>query len=241
MSNHPNRFLIFFLAVMSLSAKISPAQESAFSMGTGLGLNVTNVSGKADLPSRSDIESFNLTGIRFYSLIGIKFNRRLVLLIEPSYEQKGFKQKELLVDSNITLDTSLWTVSGDLLYMSNYFTIPVTLNLTVGDRIRLNLGAGGYLGFLSESRLRVEADDLSPGVEDIDYSNSFSSMDFGALARVSVEFKLLTFLAIELGGSYSVGLKDVATEEYFSDETLKNKSLYAGAGLRFYFAGSGSE
>ena len=101
----------------------------------------------------------------------------------------------------------------------------------------MNAGAGVYLGFLTESTLRVEADDLSPGIEDIDYATSYKSFDYGTVVRASLEFKLLSFLALEGGVNYSVGLKGIGSDEFFTKETLKNKSLYAGVGLRFYLAG----
>ncbi|GEM_PF-3779516 len=208
------------------------AQQSKFEIGLGAGVNITNVSGFDKADSIIQDKSKNFSGIRIYSLLGYRFSKNLILLFEPGFEQKGFKTANFFV-----LDTNNVIIPGDLLYISNYYDFPLTLNLVFGKMIQLHAGAGGYVGVLESAKIKVKPANADVKAEDIDYTSSYSSLDYGVLIRASVVIQLGSWLGIEAGVNYSKGIADISEDNNGISLSLKNHSIYAGAGVRFFLAG----
>ena len=221
--------LIFVLAAIIVTLNAF-SQESKFSFGISGGMNITNVNGINEVSNL--IDSKSLIGLRANVLLGYKFSEHFLLLFEPGIEQKGYKTGLIFTDE---VGNDIGT--GDLLYVTNYVTSPLTLNYTGGSKIKLNIGAGLYIGVLINSKLKIRSDDFDLGIDDLETSSNYKSTDFGALARASVEIKLLSFLAAEITGNYSLGLGKINSDIFYSDAGLKNRSIFLGAGIRLYFAG----
>jgi len=228
---------LILLSLLLLLLHDARAQQSKFSVGTGLGLNITNVSGYDDLPGVNGNDPVNLNQLRFYTLFGYRFAKNFVILAEPAYEEKGFKQTGLLelVDDSGNVNVE----NAELLTLSHYITLPLTLNFTAGNKIRLNAGAGPFLAFLLETKFRLKSLDSENAYEDVDVTSQYNSVDYGIVGRLSVEFRLISFLSIEVGAHYMVSLPSIYVDDV--GQSLKNRSIYAGAGLRFYLAGGSKE
>lgn len=223
---------IFCISLITCLTQFCFAQESKFSFGVGGGLNITNISGTNDLP---DFYEFNnLTGYRANVLLGYKFSEHVVMFFEPGIEQKGYKTGEIEFTDEVGNDLG---ISAILIYITNYVTFPLTLNFTTGNKIKFNLGAGIYTGVITSSKVNFKPKSLNINPTDLGITSEYSSFDYGATARSSFEIKLISFLALEISGNYSFGLTKINKGEFFSDKNLKNRSIFAGAGVRFYFAG----
>jgi len=193
--------------VQSVPKLFSTDAGTAMSIGIRAGLNLASMLPEPDLPTTSR------TGLTVGGLVEIGLlSRSLVLLIEPTYTQKGAK-----------FTTSSFGQEVTIILKSSYIEIPVSLKAEFGRaKLKPYIFAGPNLGLNLGAELQVQAGGQT---QTYDTKDRTESIDFAIDLGSGLSYDIAAGTSMIVDIRYSLGLTDTDKNPGTSAKSRDIKTL----------------
>ncbi|MGX7668554.1 porin family protein [Flavobacterium pedocola] len=202
------------LAVLALGFAVSVGAQTKgdVEFGVNLGFNSSSVSSQDDTSEYS-------SGINFGGSIDYYFSDRWSIKGKLIYDQKGWDEGFIYIDSNDPMFPSGYYETD---YNLNYLTIPVMANWHFGKKRNWYLNFGPYVGFLMDAKETRF---------DLDVKDAFNSTDAGLAFGIGVKIPLNDKLRLFIEYEGQAGLSDLF--EYTEEDNYTNSRGALNIGLNF--------
>jgi hypothetical protein len=156
-------------------------------------------------------------------------NKNFSLRMDPSYEQKGYKIKQQLTDSQGN-PISKGKIRGNF----DYITIPLLLRANIGNKINYFVNAGPYIGFLLSQNNIVQAP-LFDGAK-VTYTNTsyYKTIDIGITAGIGLAIPIKDKFALSIEIRNNLGLTNI-NKNTNKDYGIKTNSTNLLVGFAYKF------
>tara|TARA_R110002050_G_scaffold109799_1_gene221477 strand:- start:232609 stop:233268 length:660 start_codon:yes stop_codon:yes gene_type:complete len=216
--------LIFFMVtyVYFLSA-----QKNEIALGLKLGIGVSNARGSEIHTNAQAIYSPN------YALsIDYGISERVRISMDARIDKKGTKTFIPLIKPNGEIIGHL-----DAIYSFNYIAVPLLIKYEMGERVKLGVGAGGYISFLTSQLYEIKPYDSFQGKK-TSLESDYSSMDGGLSFWLGTSFEILESLRLTFDVQNDLGLKNILTNpnKVISYEEVRLNYLSFMIGLKYNLA-----
>ena len=203
------QFLLFTLSIVCISN--ATAQRNKINVG---------VEGSASsiFLDYTDKDFFDRSiGYSAAGTIQYNFPRLFSIRTNVAYERKG-ATSEWPLYSNTNYDGRIEKMNFNF----DYFSMPLLLRITLGNKIHCFANAGPFLGYLLKQEVRYT---WAGEAKREDHTDSFNRLDAGIAAGAGLGFTARKKFIFSLEVRHNGGLKDVLKNTaYPSDETLKTLS-----------------
>jgi len=207
-------FFISFLIVLFFSPSLFGQK---FSIGISAGPSFFTQ--KAEDEDRVWGEPLFITRLFFQGDLTFQFSEDIALKFNVAYQQKGFIRKE---------PTNFGFAFNKNKF--NYFSVPILLELSRGEKIKYKAQIGFSFEYLLKSEhIRQREFDLYYSDRTKRYDRKYLSAVFG----LSAELPLSDKFSVELGGRFSQGMLTLQKEN--SWVMFRHSGINSFAGLRYKF------
>jgi len=216
------KYLSAALLVICLST-IVIAQDRKFELGVQGGPSITSIRYlNGDRKAFKPMAAFSGGFFFQYNL-----NKTFSLRIDPSYEQKGYKLKSTLTDSQGNV-TGEGKVRGNF----DYIMLPVLLRASIGNKIKYFVNAGPYVGLLLYQNNIVQKP-LFKGAKSM-YSNTtaYKTTDIGITAGIGLAIPIKDKFALSVEIRNNLGLMNISKSSTGNDKT-NSTNLLIGFAYKF--------
>lgn len=199
-------------------------QTKGFSVGLEAGPSLRLVKGNKIINSISD----PALGFSGGMMLQYRFTRLVAIRTGVSFERKGYK-----VDGTRT-DTNGVPIEGGVTIYSNfdYIVLPLLVNFSFGERVRLFVNIGAYTGYLVKQSEVIKPDGIFPATDNTPF---FKEFDYGLVSGVGSEIPLKENLSLTLEIRNNLGLTPINDYEIYNDEDLKLNSTAFLFGVVYRF------
>ena len=211
--------ILLFLIFISFFF-MSNAQENKMAYGFEAGANLSTAYGKNVGKEQNGIVAGLHLGGHFKINITHHFGIKTLL----AYDQVGSSYGALVFENS----TATGLVNGELVNKLNYLDLPLLAEYSSGNKIKFNINAGVFAGYLLKYTLITKTDE--PGVRaKRTYPDTRKSMNFGVSAGTGIQVPITNTIKLDIGIQDNLGLSNT----YKSNGTKKINSLAVIAGLTF--------
>ncbi len=203
---------------------ISKAQKNKIEYGFQSGVNINSAYGNGI----SKTVNGALTGLHIGGHFKIQKTKHFGLKAILAYDQNGWAYRSLtFVDNN---GTGLAT--GDLLSKLNYINLPLLAEYSFGDKIKFNLDAGVFVGYLLSNKMIRKIKE--PVASTQKTSSSFrKSANLGVSVGGGVQIPVSAKIKLDLGIQNNLGLLNIYKSATTNTSTIKTNAFSVLCGITF--------
>lgn len=203
---------------------ISKAQKNEIEYSFQSGVNINSAYGNGI----SKKEAGALTGLHIGGYIKIQKTKHFGLKAILAYDQNGWAYRSLTFEDNNS--TSLGT--GDLLNKLNYLNLPLLAEYSFGDKIKFNLDAGIFVGYLLSNKMVIKIKE--PVASTQKTSSSFRrSANFGVSVGGGVQIPVSAKMKLDLGIQNNLGLLNIYKSATTNTSNIKTNAFSVLCGITF--------
>ncbi|MFI5218696.1 MAG: outer membrane beta-barrel protein [Bacteroidia bacterium] len=207
-----------------LLALISIAQDRKTFVSVHGGVNFSNIT----VGGTSFTDWKNRTGICAGLGFGYKAAKKILLLVEANYDQKGYRNEYTITDEK-GMDMGKAYANN----YSDYLSVPIIINYTSKGENTFEAGIGIINNFLLSADIMTPPNQGGfPPNSEINYKELYKGYELDFTIRVGGSIKIASQLNLLLEGRISNGLTSFSK----SDEVKSiHNTMFLGTGVRYYF------
>ena len=208
---------------------IGNGQKSKFEYGFQSGLNISSSYGDAF----SQVKRGPLTGLHIGGHLKVTKTENWGFKFLVSYDNIGWIYKSLTLESN-TSSTGLMNV--DISIKLNYLNMPVLAEYSFGNKIKINVDGGFFLGILLNNKVITEVKEpIPPNQEPILESSSIArkGTNFGLSLGSGVQIPIASRLTLDFNVRDNLGLTSINKSQSSYSVGMKTNTFTISAGLSF--------
>jgi Outer membrane protein beta-barrel domain len=193
------------------------------------GININSARGENFLAKEN-------IGIYYGKSIGgfikYKFSKQFGIKGQLQYDQNGYKIKNLYFE-----DVNGNSISGktSITIRNTYLNIPILGEYSFGEKVKLNINAGPFIGVALGSLIIYDIDAVNANGEQFDKkqkSDSYKNLNFGLSLGAHMSIPLNKKINLITGVKNNVGLSNIF-KTTFSNNSIKLNSFSIFTGLSF--------
>jgi hypothetical protein len=210
---------IFFAIIFTGFFFVCKAQKNNVEYGFQAGANCSWAYGKYVARAQNSVYTGFHLGGHFKKEITRHFGVKAIL----AYDQIGSLSRPLVFENS----TSTGLVNGEAINKLGYLDLPVLAEWAFGNKVKFNVNAGFFVGYLLKNTLIIKTDE--PGVPQKSSSASRRSMNFGTSFGTGIQVPIKHAIKLDIGIQDNLGL----SKTYKGGSTTKINSFSITGGLTF--------
>jgi hypothetical protein len=161
----------------------------------------------------------------------LNVNNRSSLNTQLSYEQKGSKGNlEIFTTDND--GNFAGVINYKFISSYNYITLPLLYGYEFGKTIKLKIQGGPYVGYLMNSSIIGDNNDVDDNNEKVKTTDWHNRTDLGISIGLNLYFPIKESLFLKIGVADNIGLIDINKSKY-NMEAEKTNSINLLVGLNY--------
>ena len=217
----------FLFIILFLSGK---SQTSQFEYGFQGGLNINSISGNAiSKDHRGAITGLSIGG-HFKLNTSDHFGIKMLI----SYDENGYALRSLFLD-NSSSPSGQPLIKVDFLKRLNFLNVPIVAEYSFGNKIRMNLDAGVFMGFLLNSILITKYKDPVPAGQPSEIRTSSKgnqTFNYGLSVGFGIQYPIAPKIKLDLDLRNHTGLANLIKESS-TNSKMETNCFAILAGISF--------